>query len=388
VTRKKIITSLLFASLSFTSLGCLSFPAAAAPPVEYVILISVDGLSGAYLNGLLDGTTKTETGQAYALPNFHRLVAEGASTMYAHIDMATYETLPNHVGMLTGRPRDGQAGHGWRGNGDPDQGQTLHNNKYPDGDPGDPKTRVSSAFDVARGGGLPTGLYANKSKIRRLFEASCDIDHVAHLSDDKDKYTGTDVVNQFIAQQKTLQKNGDKLMRFVFLHVNNLDNCGHNYQWGSTAWNEQVVAVDAMVGALLAMIEDKNSPMYGKTALVLTADHGEQNKYEGVLSFAVPLMVWGPSVEAGADLYKLNAGTRKIPDWKFPVSSGGQRYLDSPTNDSYVYDFDAIRNGGAPIYNLEAGNLALSLLGLKAIPGSIFGALNGNLLYTPKAATR
>jgi len=344
--------------MSFTSLSCLSsFPASAASPpeVNYVILISVDGLSGAYLNGLLNGTTVTAAGDPYALPNFQRLVGEGAGTMYAHCETATYETLPNHVGMLTGRPRDGAAGHGWTGNGDPAAGETISANKGAD---------VFSVFDVAHDAGLRTGLYANKSKFS-LFQNSYGdkIDAFFTNTSGVAGNIGAKVVQTYMDRQRS----GDPLVQFAFLHINNLDDCGHANQWGSTAWNEQVVVVDTMLGWLFEMI-DSIAEMKDHTAVILTADHGEQNKYDGIYSYAVPFFVWGPGVPGGADLYELNADTRQIPDWPAKQYAAG-------------FEFDGL----GPIRSLEAGNLALSLLGLDPIPGSVFGASRD--LRVPEPAT-
>ncbi|HEY1785886.1 MAG TPA: alkaline phosphatase family protein, partial [Pirellulales bacterium] len=94
-----------------------------APPPEYVIQISVDGLGSAWLEPLL---------KAGDLPNFERLEREGAWTHNARTDYDLTITLPNHTCMVTGRPvRDRSignrafAGHGWTVNND-DQPENLH----------------------------------------------------------------------------------------------------------------------------------------------------------------------------------------------------------------------------------------------------------------------
>jgi len=92
----------------------------------------------------------------------------------------------------------------------------------------------------------------------------------------------------------------------------------------------------------------------GKTAIVLTADHGglleayDHGWIDQPDDFRVDVFVWGPGVVAGGDLYKLN------PQYTNP---GG-------TNRP---DFNA---GQQPIRNGDTGNLALALLGLGPIPGS------------------
>jgi hypothetical protein len=93
----------------------------------------------------------------------------------------------------------------------------------------------------------------------------------------------------------------------------------------------------------------------GKTAIVLTADHGGSAfthlnpQLKG--NFTVPVMVWGVGVARG-DLYAMNRDTREEP---------GDRRVD------YSAANQPIRNG-------DTGNLALSLLGLGPIPTSLINA--------------
>lgn len=73
--------------------------------------------------------------------------------------------------------------------------------------------------------------------------------------------------------------------------------------------------------------------------------------------------VWGPGVIAGADLYTLNAGLRQAAS-SYPMTT-------------YA--------GMQPIRNAEASNLALDLLGLGPIPGSMFNFAQD--LIVPEPAT-
>ena len=337
-------------ALSALALAVLS-SAAAAAPIEYVISISLDGCGGTYLGKLFNGTA---TGGPYSIPNFNRLKNEGASTLAAHCDNNTYETLPNHTGMITGRPRDGVDGHGWTINGDPAVGQTIHSNKG---------SYVASVFDVAHDNGLKTGLYANKSKFS-LFDntatylgggsyngANGAIDTTG-FDNGRDKvdttYINTTlggiVVDTLIADQKGANPN-----KYMFLHINELDAAGHGSGWGSATWNSQAVVVDSMLGKIFKLIEQDGSAMKGKTAIIVTADHGNQdNPPTSQDRYSVPFFVWGPGVTAGADLYTLNAGLRQAAD-SYPMTT-------------YA--------GMQPIRNAEINNLALDLLGLGPIPGS------------------
>lgn len=353
--------------LSFGLAAILALTAGqASAGIEYVIEISVDGLGGTYLNKLFNGTA---TGGSYAIPNFTRLRNEGAGTLAAHIDNNNWETLPNHTSIITGRPRDGVAGHNWTGNGDPAVGQTLRTNKG---------SYVAGVFDVAHDNGLRTGMYVNKTKFS-LFDntasypggGSYNATHgaldVTGADNGRDKVDNTyintalggTIVNTFIAQQKSASPN-----QFAFLHINEPDAYGHSSGWGSAAWNSQVVKVDTMLGNLFKLIELDVPAMTGKTAIILTADHGNQdNPPTGADRYSVPFFVWGPGVPAGVDLYSLNAGIRQAA-FSYPMTTYG---------------------GMQPIRNAEASNLALNLLGLGPIPGSSFNASQD--LFVPEPGT-
>ncbi len=329
----------------------ISLALTATAQVEYAIVISVDGLGGTYLSNLL-----ARTDNAYPLPNFRRLRNEGASTLSAHIDNDNYETLPNHVSIVTARPQFmGTHGHNWTSNGDPAVGQTIHSVKG---------SYVASVFDVAHDNGLRTGMYANKTKFS-LFDTNTSYrgggsyNAVYGAPDTRGVNNGRDkiddvyintalggiLVNTFIARQKT------DPMQYAFLHINEPDSYGHSTGWGSAAWCRQVTNVDLMLGKILKLVEQDVPAMTGRTAIILTADHGNQdNPRTGAERYSVPFFVWGPGVAAGVDLYALNADRRQM----------------APSYPMRTYD------GVQPIRNAEANNVALQLLGLEPIPGSTF----------------
>ena len=333
-------------------LGWLATGAQAADPLpqaQYVIVISVDGLGGMYLTNLFNPTNNL-----YPIPNFKRLQNEGASTLWAHIDNNNYETLPNHTSIVTARPRDGVNGHNWSLNVDPTT--TIHLNKG---------SYVASVFDVVHDNGLRTGMYANKSKFSLFdtygaytgggsYNAVNGAPDATGLDNGRDKIDnayintalGGIIVDTFIAQQKTASSN-----HYAFLHINEPDANGHGSGWGSATWNSSVVTVDGMLGKIFKLIEQDVPAMKGNTAIILTADHGNQdNPPTGADRYQVPFYVWGPGVPAGTNLYTMNASRRQVAT-NYPMTT-------------YA--------GMQPIRNAEANNVALQLLGLGPIPGSSF----------------
>ena len=312
----------------------LAAVAGAAGPVTHVIHISVDALRPDAISALT----------AAEVPNLQRLRQEGAWTDNARTDCASTETVPNHVTQLTSRgvtDQDGKVGatrrgHDWADNGDPGTG-TLGANKG---------RYVAGVFDVVHKASLTTGFYASKSKLVLLANSWPRLIDRSRVTD----FDSRALLNAMKADMATRPKT------YVFVHFADLDALGHGSGWMSTEYMKGVRTVDGYVGEILALIA-ASPELKGKTAIILTADHaggeatgraGSHANHLEAHNFTVPFYVWGPGVQAGADLYALNRGRRADP---------GTAHV------SYAAAVQPIRNG-------ETGNLALQLLGLPPIPGS------------------
>lgn len=333
--------------LAIVALALAYGQASAAEAVRHVLHISIDGLGSAYLRPRLE---------AHELPNFARLTREGAGTLNARTDYDYTITLPNHTCMLTGRPVNdctvsghAVAGHQWIVNTDPGPNH-LHANRH---------AYVASAFDVVHDHGLRTGLFASKTKFV-LYDQSYDAsqgapdrvgadngrDKIDVYVNDKDS---THVMKQLVAALKA-----DPLA-YAFIHVHDCDSAGHKSGWGSPAYIAALKAVDGYLGTIFDLVD--HDPAYrGSTAIILSADHGglgTNHKENSIpLDYTIPFYVWGPGVAAGQDLYAVNSATRHDPGTGRP-------------------DYTAAEQ---PIRNGDGGNLALSLLGLPAIPESLIDA--------------
>jgi len=338
--------------LILAALGVVQVSVAGTGPIEHVIHVSVDGLRPDAITAL--GPTN--------LPNFYRMRTEGAFTDNARSDYDYTVTLPNHTTQLTGRGVLGPAGHGWTENTDPPEGATLASNKG---------FYIAGVFDVAHDHGLRTGEYASKSKFS-LFQTSWnDTNGAIDLTGDDngankiDIYVNTEdtavLVNTLVANMST------QILDYAFIHLGDPDAMGHENGWDPTPgspYSDTVKAMDGRLGVIFSLIST-NAQLAGRTAVVLTADHGgyldDHSDPTIPLDYTVPFYVWGPGVMAGAPLYTLNPTTRLEP-------GTGRPTYDAPVQ---------------PIRNGEAANVSLKLLGLPPVPGSTIGAAQDLALTVP-----
>ncbi|MGE3241956.1 MAG: alkaline phosphatase family protein, partial [Pirellulales bacterium] len=321
-----------------------SYDAAAA---EHVIHVSVDGLNPHWMQQVIDA------GRA---PTFARLEAEGAWTTNARTDYSYTITLPNHTCMITGLPVEQAAAfpvgrfHGWTINDVPQKGATLHNT-------GNPAAKyIASTFDVAHDAGLSTALYTTKDKFV-IYDQSYNATTGAANAHGRDK------IDTFFFQDDGPPNYSDGMnhrflsdlaanhFNYAFVHYRDCDSAGHGFGWGSPEYLQAVASVDRCLADVLKLVES-DPELNCKTTIILTADHGGvgTNHAESDMSvnYTIPVFVWGAGTCRG-DLYAFNSGTRTEPGESRP---------------EYGFDHQPIRNG-------DTGNLALKLLGLGPIPGSV-----------------
>lgn len=313
------------------------------PRLDHVLHISVDGLRPDVITSL--GEQRT--------PNFYRFRSEGAWTDNARTAEFNTSTIPGHTSQLTGRHFAGDNGHNWWWNSDPGSFE-LH----------DTKGYIASVFDVVHDHGGSTALYASKSKFI-LFENSYDASSGAADRTGEDngrdkidtyRYDGdaAALTTTFVADYRQRQYD------YAFIHLRSPDSQGHNTGWEvepETDYARRVVEVDAMLGELFAVVE-RTPGLAGRTAIILTADHGGElgGKNHGNIfdpdNYTIPFYVWAPGVAEGADLYALNGETRQDPSTR------------QPSRDEAIQ----------PIRYADVANLALSILDLPSVPGSTLNA--------------
>jgi hypothetical protein len=325
--------------------------------VKYAVVVSLDGLGAVYLQNYLASVPQQ-------FPNFVRLRNESAFTMNARCDRDISETIPNHATMFTARPVFQPQGHpdsthhGYNNN-FPLATETLHNSG---------NTNVAykaSMFDVAHDYGRTTAFYAGKTRLgiceRSYNETNGGPDTIAVGGDNgRDKIdfasvldiSGAAISNEVNMLVADLSSAAPK--QFSFIHIAEPDLTGHGSGWGSVNWSNAVRMVDTQLGRILNVI-DTNPVLSNQTALIVTADHGGGGSMTNghtnashILNYTIPFFVRAPGVPPGTDVYSLlvnrgNPGTNRTD------------YTTSPQ----------------PIRNGDGANLALFLVGLPPIPGSL-----------------
>jgi hypothetical protein len=347
-----------FLELIAVSIGLGAAASAGCFAADFVIHISVDGLRPDYMQNVINA------GNA---PNFKRLQDEGAWTNNARTDYTYTITLPNHISMITGRPVSQPSGmantthHGYTDNGTPLPEWTLHNQ----GNLNVPYK--ASVFEVAHDAGLSTALYASKSKFVIFDQSYNETTGAAHAN-------GSDKIDTFFAPEITATMQNQLLaditanhFNYTFIHYADTDDIGHTSGWGSAAWQNALTVIDGYLGDVLELVES-DAILVGRTAIVLSADHGGtgtgHSTATAVTNYTIPFFAWGPGVYHG-DLYTINSATRANPGTSRP-------------------DYNAI---GQPIRNGDGGNLALSLLGLGPIPGSLINTAQNLRVAVPEPAS-
>jgi predicted AlkP superfamily pyrophosphatase or phosphodiesterase len=237
--------------------------------VDSVVVIGVDGLSP-------DGVVKART------PVLHRMMKDGAFTLHARAVMPTVSS-PNWASMIMG------AG--------PEQHGVTSNDWEPD------KFDIKPTA-VGPGGIFPTvfgllrqqkprariGCFHDWGGFGRLFERAA----VDKVENPKGAQETTSRAIAFIKEQKP---------EFTFIHLDHVDHAGHTSGHGTPEYNQAVEEADRLIGLVLGALEEAG--MAGRTAVLVTSDHGGRGKGHGgntMGEIEIPWILRGPGVAAGREL--------------------------------------------------------------------------------------
>jgi hypothetical protein len=280
-----------------------------------VVSISLDGLAVDILNDLI------KQNKIKCLSRFVTYSGDGVGTLNARTDAYATVTLPNHMGMFTGRGTfrnsdhndividDSYRGHQTIDNVLPDEnGHEIHHNY------------LESIFDIMYASQMRPRVYAGKSKFGHLdntykkykevhykafgikFNPEDDpledvyIDEIYRetpLVDEKYTYYNPDtrkiilpesynldgfpLLNRMLNDLLESLQNPDfkKVFRYIFFHFRGADSVGHQYGWSSENYKQAVIAIDQDLGYLMNKLIDYHIlfPKYNFYVLV-TSDHG------------------------------------------------------------------------------------------------------------------
>ena len=316
-----------FAPTSTAASDALPAPEAAVPggiTRNQVLAISLDGFNVNVLK---------KVGRAGA-PNLFRLFRNGASTKNARTQIEMTVTLPNHTSQVTGRPIEiGNDGHGV------DWNKHIRGTTIQDDGAGD----IESIFTSVHDAGRRTALFATEKKFslwKRSWPASINRSTIVQDGDHA----------VAVAARRDLLNNH---RAFTFVHLGAMDEAGHAHGWMSRPYLRAAKLVDAQIGILLKAIREH--ARLRDVTIVLTADHGGKAGEKGhavvteYFNYRIPFVIWGAGVDRG-NLYTMN------PTYADP---GHGRPL-------FGADPQPIRNG-------DLANVSANLLGLNAVPGSLWG---------------
>lgn len=302
-------------------------------PIRRVVVVSVEGLASRALTRHPDQAT-----------TLRRLIERGASTLDARTSVERTTRLPNLVGMVTGRPVDpSRGGHGAGWDDRPDDTVAAAAGHY-----------VSSAFDLVHNFGGRTVLTASHPDAA-LLDRSWNAANGAldpHGTDNgRDKIDDFDLVasDRAVVDSLTsaLQRRPPRL---AVAELTGLDAAGHRDGWLRPGYVAALRQADRLVGRVAAAIA-ADPTLARTTLLVVTSEHGGRKRSHGnprrLTSYRVPLIVSGPGVPAGADLYDLNPTYARPGEVRVGYDAAAQ-----------------------PLRNLSVANLVTTMLGLPPIPGA------------------
>jgi hypothetical protein len=305
----------------------------AARPARVVVAISVDGLAVGAIRRL---------GRA-ATPHLHRMLREGAGTLNARTAVESTVTLPNHTGMLTGRPVRTARGHRVDVNRDP--GSTVHRRAG---------TYVASLFDVVHDRGGSTVLYASKDKFA-LFDRSWG--RARGAPDRVGRDDGRDKIDRYVRDDpaalvgRLVRRLRTAPVEATFLHLRWPDEAGHAHGFLGRPYLHAVRRTDRLLGRVLTAVRSTRW-LRRHVDVVLTADHGaprgrwRHGDRRLRANYTIPFVVWGVDAARGADLYALNPERvrpgRGRPGYRRP-----------------------------PIRNIDLASLVTRLLGHGRVPGGV-----------------
>lgn len=159
----------------------------------------------------------------------------------------------------------------------------------------EPETIFKTAYKQNRN--LTFGYLHSWSWIFNLVDTPCKVYLNAENVDIKVRNAVLETINE------------NRLPDMLFIHLNDIDEAGHHYGWGSKEYYQQTEIVDGFIGDMLDSLKKHN---YTNTQLLIIADHGgwwKSHSYENQYSHYIPVIFNGNLFKKG---YKIQTPVNNL----------------------------------------------------------------------------
>lgn len=241
----------------------------ASSVVDRVIIVGCDGMGQIYI----DNAT-------HLLPNIGYLFEKGAyfKTGTGRNQLPTV-SAPNWNTILTGQP--------------PEMSGVISNEWVPNQKANYTNGYVTSATNSTIPEAIWSLIKSQKNELSTAVLLSWEWPN--YLVNDDVDYLFLGNNNDTSVMDKVLDVVEEGEYNFTFIHLNEIDEHGHMYGWGSKEYYSAITNVDHFIGNLLKMIGEKD-------VLIVTADHGGWRKhhdYRIEASLFVPAIFYGSMIKQG-----------------------------------------------------------------------------------------
>lgn len=154
-----------------------------------------------------------------------------------------------------------------------------------------PKVKVTTVFEVvAKNGMKAAGFFGHE----KLYPSEVDMEDVYIEHSPHNAIRAAEMAADFLLSEKP---------QYCFVYMGDLDGAGHKYGWLSEEQYAAMENIDKALGIIVSALQDGG--MWGKTVLMITADHGGHGKSHGEGTeedVTIPFICLGPKVKKNYEI--------------------------------------------------------------------------------------